>query len=458
VLASVLLAFVPEAPRRPTRPRRSSLASGGVRVTGSTNRRLRVFAVTQVAASFVLLAGAAVLLKTLLALQAAPVGFETRNVLALNVPTISNGRTPAQNVAFYKEAMRRIVELPGVNRVAVGTVVPWRDANSFGPGFEFWADGLDRAPGQENPHAQFRTVSPGFFAALGVPLVSGRDFDDNDRRDGELVVIVSRTLAERLFPGREALNRHLVWTDPVMKFIDVSTKPRRIVGIAPDIDDEHVVPGPMLTVYHPFEQQELWGGRLFVHARTDPYALVPPVTRIVRELSVDQPIERAATLTDVRTEVLTPVSAEHDRLRWLRVRRRGDRRRRRGGRARVLGQRAHARVRHPPGGRLAAARPAGRRGPGRRRHGRGGCGGRSAGRSRAGASRAELPQRPADARSASGPRGVARAARRGGGRLGAPRRPRGPRRRHAGAALGVTGTPRRCTARSRRGPPPPRRR
>jgi ABC-type antimicrobial peptide transport system permease subunit len=62
----------------------------------------------------------------------------------------------------------------------------------------------------------------------------------------------------------------------------------------------------MVTVYHPFEQQELWGGRLFVHARTDPYALVPPVTRIVRDLSVDTPIERAATLADVRTEVLTP--------------------------------------------------------------------------------------------------------------------------------------------------------
>jgi hypothetical protein len=202
--------------------------------------------------------------------------------------------------------MRRIVELPGVNRVAVGTVVPWRDANSFGPGFEFWADGLDRAPGQENPHAQFRTVSPGFFAALGVPLLSGRDFDDNDRREGELVVIVSRTLAERMFPGREAVNRSLIWTDPVMEFIDVSTKPRRIVGVAPDIDDEHVVPGPMLTVYHPFEQQEPWGGRLFVHASVDPYALVPGVTRIVRDLSVDQPIERAATLTDVRAEVLTP--------------------------------------------------------------------------------------------------------------------------------------------------------
>jgi ABC-type antimicrobial peptide transport system permease subunit len=79
-----------------------------------------------------------------------------------------------------------------------------------------------------------------------------------------------------------------------------------VVGVVPDIDDVHLVPGAVLTVYHPFEQQVVWGGRLFVHARQDPYALVPGVTRIVRGLSVDQPVERAATLEDIRAEVLTP--------------------------------------------------------------------------------------------------------------------------------------------------------
>ena len=103
-----------------------------------------------------------------------------------------------------------------------------------------------------------------------------------------------------------------MWTDPVMKFIDVSTGPRRIVGVVADVDDENVVPGPALTVYHPFEQQEVWGGRLFVHAHTDLYALVTPVTRIIRQMSADQPVERAATLEDVRAEVLTP-----DRLNTL---------------------------------------------------------------------------------------------------------------------------------------------
>jgi ABC-type antimicrobial peptide transport system permease subunit len=96
------------------------------------------------------------------------------------------------------------------------------------------------------------------------------------------------------------------WTDPVMEFIEVSRAPRRVVGVVPDVDDEHVVPGPTLTVYHPFEQQVIWGGRLFVHADRDPYALVPGVARIVRDLSADQPVERAATLEDIRAEVLTP--------------------------------------------------------------------------------------------------------------------------------------------------------
>ncbi len=108
-----------------------------------------------------------------------------------------------------------------------------------------------------------------------------------------------------MFPNLDAVNRHLKWTDPVMKFIDVSTAPRRIIGIAADVDDENVVPGPAMTVYHPFEQ-EIGGGRLFVHARSEPYALVPPITKIVRTLSANQPVEQAATLEDVRAEVLAP--------------------------------------------------------------------------------------------------------------------------------------------------------
>jgi len=302
--AAALLAFVPRLPsaEASTGP---SLSNGSLRITSGTNGRLRLFAVTQIAASFVLLAGAGMLLATLFALQAAATGFNMGNVLAVNVPVISYERDPKELAVFYREAMRRIAELPGVERVAVGTAVPWRDAGIFGPGFQFSVEGYAKADGEEDPRARFRTVSPGFFAALGVPIIAGRDFTDADRHDTEPVVIVSQSVAQRMFPTQEALNRRFMWTDPVMEFIEVSTGPRRIIGVAADVDDENIVPGPAMTVYHPVEQ-EIGGGRLFVHARTDPYALVPPITEIIRELAPDQPVERAATLEDVRAEVLAP--------------------------------------------------------------------------------------------------------------------------------------------------------
>jgi len=300
--AAVLLAFVPRLPSTDG-SNGAGLSNGSVRMTSGTNRRLRLFAVTQIAASFVLLAGAGMLLTALLALQATRTGFDMRNVLAINVPLISYTRAPSEVAAFYKEVMRRIAELPGVERVAVGTVIPWRDEGFFAA--QLSAEGYVKPNGEDDPRARFRTISPGFFSALGVPLVAGRDFNEADRRDAEKVVIVSQSFAQRMFPGQDALNHRLMWTDPVMKFIDVSTVPRRIVGIAADVDDENVVPEPAMTVYHPLEQ-EFGGGRLFVHTRADPYALVPPITRIIRELSAEQPVERAATLEDVRAEVLAP--------------------------------------------------------------------------------------------------------------------------------------------------------
>jgi putative ABC transport system permease protein len=310
IVAAILLAFVPRLPSADG-PNGLSLSSGSVRITGSTSRRLRVFTVTQIAASFILLAGAGALLKTLVALQAVQTGLDTQHVLAINVPVITYGRTPDQVVGFYNETIRKIKELPGVDNVAIGTIVPWRDAGTFGPGFEFSVEGRKAANGEGDPHAQLRAISPNFFASLGSPIIAGRDFNDADRRESEPVVIVSETLAKRMFPNQDAVNQHLMWTDPVMKFIDISPAPRRIVGVAADIDDDHVTPERVLTVYHPFPQLQ-WGGRLFVHAHSNPYALVTPITSIIRDMSVEQPVEHAATLEDVRAEVLAP-----DRLNTL---------------------------------------------------------------------------------------------------------------------------------------------
>src|SRR5271170_116146 len=181
IASAVLLAFVPRLPSAGA-SHGLSLASGSIRITSNTSRKQRIFVVTQIAASFVLLAGASMLLKTLISLQAQQTGFDTRHVLAINVPEMPYGKTPEQITAFYQEAVRRISQLPGVDAVAVGSSVPWRDKGNFGPGFEFSADGHVKAAGEEDPLGRFRSVSPGFFAALGVPIIAGRDFNAGDRK------------------------------------------------------------------------------------------------------------------------------------------------------------------------------------------------------------------------------------------------------------------------------------
>ena len=145
----------------------------------------------------------------------------------------------------------------------------------------------------------------GYFETLGLPILAGRDFRDGDKNGSERVVIVSQSLAQTLFPGQEALNRDLRWTDSVMKFIGISMEPRRIVGVVPDLDDENIIPSPAMMVYQPTDQ-EGWQGRLLVRTDHDPYTLAPAITRTVHEISAEQPVERASTLKDIRAEVLTP--------------------------------------------------------------------------------------------------------------------------------------------------------
>ena len=115
-------------------------------------------------------------------------------------------------------------------------------------------------------------------------------------------MIVSQSLAQRVFPNGDALNHKIWWTDP---YFGPKPFPRRIVGVVGDVDDENIVRGAAMTVYHPLPQMGV-AGRLFVRASEDPYALVQPVTRIIRTLAANQPVERAATLEDVRAEVLAP--------------------------------------------------------------------------------------------------------------------------------------------------------
>jgi len=302
LIAAVFLAYIPRLPS--ANAPQGGLTGRGARVAGGSSRRLRAFAVTQIAASFLLLAGACVLMKTLFVLEQTRPPFDSANVLALNLPVMNYGKTPQQVQEFYRDVKDRIATVPGVEHVATGFSVPWRDEQGLNISFTFAAQGARRADGQDY-RAKFRPVSPGFFDTFGVPILNGRDFNDGDKDGSERVVIISQSLANLLYPGQNAVNRKLWWTDGVMKFIGVSYEPRRIIAVVPDFDDENMISSPAMTIYQPVDQE--WSsGRLFVRARQDPYALLPAITRTIHAMSADQPVEKASTLGDVRAEVLTP--------------------------------------------------------------------------------------------------------------------------------------------------------
>jgi predicted permease len=322
--AAVLLAYVPRLPSS-NAAAGLGLASSGLRITPGTNRRLRAFATTQIAFSFVLLAGAGMLVAALIALQTANTGFLTRQVLAFDIPPISlgsapppppplTGSAPSANPQvpsppppapdLYRDVTQRVGQLPGVDGVVGSFFVPWRDSGRW-PHIQFTVEGYTPANGEDNPYARQRSVGPGFFATLGIPVVAGREFTEDDRAGKERVVIVSQTVAQRLFPNGDALNRNLWVTAALSQSGSRSPTPSRIVGVVADVDDERAGSAPAMALYSPYRGKGL-PMRMFVRTAGDPHALVPTVTRIIRELSADQAVERPATLEDIRAEVLSP--------------------------------------------------------------------------------------------------------------------------------------------------------
>ena len=298
--AAVLLAYIPKLPTTGSGTGRPAAVNLSARMTPAANRRLRMFATIQVALSFVLLAGAGALFVSLMAVQRAATGPALRHVLALDVPSSSISIRSADETTRHEEMIRRIAQLPDVTGVAAAASVPWRDAGLF-PRLQIGVAGppVDNSA-QRTTHARFRVVGSRYFDVLGVPLVAGRDFSEADRR-ADPVVIVSQSVASELFPDGEAVGRTLWWTDPVFgKRLE-----RRIVGVVTDFEDEDVLPRQALTVYHDADQIGV-GGRLFVRATGDPYLLVPSIRQVVREVSVEQPVENATTLEDARAALVAP--------------------------------------------------------------------------------------------------------------------------------------------------------
>ncbi|HEX2449795.1 MAG TPA: ABC transporter permease [Gemmatimonadales bacterium] len=299
--SALVFAFVPSL--RGPEEAGSSLTRTGTRATGAGQRVQRALIVAQVAATVAVLTAAGLLTRTLLRLYQVDPGVRLENTLTMEVP-LQDERTPAQSVALLEEVQRRLAALPGVTEVGIGWNVPLRASNVL---LELKAEGRAEEPGMPRPTAEYRTVTPEYFQAAGIPLIRGRGFAATDGADAVRVVILNRTLAERLFPGRDPVGQRIAWTGDVLRFINLSGDWRTVVGVVGDTRDAGPDAPPLPAVYQPLAQNEIgfFPGAVVIRARSAEN-LGPAAARLIHELIPDQPVERIATLEQIREETVAP--------------------------------------------------------------------------------------------------------------------------------------------------------
>jgi predicted permease len=302
VLVAVILSYAPKLVRETALG--AWLAGAGKSSASSRRQRLqRGLVVAQVAVSVVLLTGAGLLTRTMARLAEVDTGFDAADeVLTMEVPVDEGGRSAADQVALYQRMRSELAGLPGVTEVGVGSTMPLRNS-----GFQLQvkAEGRPLAPGEPMPRADYRTASPEYFRAAGIPLVAGREFAATDGRDAPLVAILNRTLAERLFPGVDPVGRRVAWTGDVLRFIPVSGDWRTVIGVVGDTKDDGLDGGSRPVMFQPLAQG-IFGGGLVIRAQSDAAAMAPAATRLVRAIVPRSPIENVLTVSQIRSESVAP--------------------------------------------------------------------------------------------------------------------------------------------------------
>jgi predicted permease len=303
LLVAVVLSYAPTLAKEGSLG--ALVAAGVSRVSGGVRRQRlqRALVVAQVAVSVVLLTGAGLLTRTMLRLSEVRTGLKAEQVLTMEVPFDFGARSDADAKALFDRMRLEIGAIPGVTEVGVGSTMPLRSTDVQ---LDVKAEGRPLATGEPMPRADFRTTSPEYFRAAGIPLLRGREFTNGDRAGSGLVVILNKTLAERLFPGRDPVGQRVAWTGDVLRFIGVSGDWRTVVGVVGDTKDGGLDAEPRGVVFQPLAQEALFGGGLVIRAERDPASLVPAATRLVRSIAPDDAIENVLTVEQIRDQSVAP--------------------------------------------------------------------------------------------------------------------------------------------------------
>ncbi len=273
------------------------LKEGGRQTSGGAGHRLRsAMVVGEIALAVVLLVGAGLMMKSLLRLLQTNVGFNTENLLTMTVVLPPSKYTdPNPRVNFNTQLQERVQSLPGVTGAGTVDILPLNGGNTT----RFYIDG-DPVPeaGQET-EANIRVVNDNYFKTIGVPLIAGRMFDERDRADAPGVVIIGKTIADRLFAGRDPVGMRL-------RYPSLQVDPITVVGVVGDVKitglDEAVRP----VLYYPYRQSAGTAANLVVRTNTDPTSLAATVRNEVRSLEPEAAILNVNTMEGMISQ--TPAS------------------------------------------------------------------------------------------------------------------------------------------------------
>jgi predicted permease len=253
--------------------------------SGSNRRLNNAFVVAQLALSLVLLIGAALLLQSFNNLLSVNPGFRPENVLIgkILLPG-SRYANSAQVRGFYEQLMERVRSLPGVQAAEASQVAPFSD-DSLGATFN--VEGQEPKVGEPAQAAQLRDATPGYFAAMGMPILKGRSFQSTDTETSAPVAIVDEKLARMQWPNEDPLGKRIaIGGSPMMT----------IIGVVPSVKNRKLDEETDPYVYRPSAQFVRWATTLVVRTTIDPTALIPAIRRQVASLDSELPLYHVSTI------------------------------------------------------------------------------------------------------------------------------------------------------------------
>lgn len=279
-----------------------ALKEGGRGSTSGVRRnRLRnALVITEVALALVLLISAGLLMKSFVRLQSVDPGFNPRNVLTMELSLAQLKYPRGKPVSdFYAEVARRVSRIPGVQHVALTSILPLSGSNSDN---SFHIEGRPEKETGIYPDEEIRVITPDYFRVLQTPLIKGRFFNDSDSAESTGVIIVNQAMAKKYWPGEDAIGKRINFDDSDLtkiKWFDV-------VGIVGDIRHRGLDVEPKPEYYTPHPQRPFRGMILAVRSAQDPHALVTGIRREMQAFDPEQPLARIKTLEQIAGESIAP--------------------------------------------------------------------------------------------------------------------------------------------------------